>query len=189
MGKAPHQCHFDGCEAQATDTVHLHVRCPRPGLPSIEIGTASTIEVCDKHRTQAVDYLSSSQNREIIKTTLMDNGYPEPDFLQSRIEFKPIVSPAIQVIPPCTREGCANPGRWRIKHKFAEHGRKGCRVEALTNFFVCEKHKRDTTAAHTLTDEAWGEIKPWLNQSGVLLPDRERSTIEFVPVMPAFKVI
>jgi hypothetical protein len=188
MGKLAHQCHADGCESVAEFEVHLHIRCPRPGAPATEVNMQSTINVCAKHQDKARWYLLEKQNQESITVALMDGGYPEPDFFQSRVEFKPIVPDRIEVIVPCTREGCANPARYRVRQVFPEHGRREPRLNAMTNFYVCEACRKKTTAADLLDDEARASTKAWLNQNGVLLPDLDRMTIEFVPV-GNFKVI
>lgn len=183
-----HQCHKDGCDSQAVYSVDLHLNCPSPGM-SHAVSMHSTIQVCEKHKDDVRAYVLSDQNRERIRDGLMDSGLPEPDFFTARIELiplpkEPLIDMVIPIIP-CDREGCKNPAKWRIKQKFRALWQGGIgapRAEALTNLYVCDKHKKETKAKDLLDDESRKETTLYLQDQGMLLPDLDGMILEFVPV-------
>lgn len=109
----------------------------------------STIEVCDDHREMVKPYALSEENKERLRTWLMEQGYGEPDFLTARVEFQPVNREPIKVqtIHACDRAGCGKLAHWQIRQVFDMPGRS-TRASALTNFFVCHEHKRMTKPRH-----------------------------------------
>lgn len=181
--RRPHQCQRDGCHSQATAWVKMYINLPSPGQATKVIDLKLSMEVCDKHQDDVRAYVLSEENKKTIYTQIMDAGLPEPDFLSARIVFVPIPTDHVNLIVGCDREGCANPAKWQIKQIIPEIGRKGKpRLEAMTNMCVCDKHKRETKPADLLDDDSRKRTLAWLNAKGVLLPDLERMTIEFVPL-------
>lgn len=176
------KCHKDGCDSGARWATDLHLDCPIPGGAKRALVLRCAIEVCDAHRDDVKPWVLSDKNRETIALTLMDNGFHEPDFLTARIEFAPVEGRDIKMVEMCCRAGCTERAKYQIKHRFAEIGRKEMRFESLTNLWVCEKHKRDTKAADLLLNGAVRKKTfEWLQAQGVLLPDLDRSELEFVP--------
>lgn len=191
-----HQCHRDNCDSAATSAVDLHVVCRAPGGIGHLVKMRCTIKVCDKHRDDVRPYVLSDENRESIRTGLMESGFPEPDFLSARIEFVPIVAEPVAVVKPrfvdkvmaCDRGGCAHPARWQIKQLFwhmANRGRGPHAIELLSNLYVCEAHRKETKPEHLLMDDDREQTRHLLVRRGLLLPDMDRMKLEFVPLVVA----
>lgn len=176
------KCHRDGCTAGARFEVHVSIPCPQPGGVKHLIGAKSSIEVCDRHNDLDVlrAYVLSPENRKSIADSLTDNGYHEPDWLNTRLELRPIELPLIKVIQPCNREGCSGHGKWRVLQKFREIGKSKATLQCDTGLVVCDLHRAITRPADTMTDRA--KTFEGLQKAGMIMPDLDKTELEFVPV-------
>lgn len=175
------KCHKIGCDSGARWASDLHLDCPIPGGAKRALVLRCAIEVCDEHRDEVRPYILSEENREKIALSLMDNGFHEPDFLTARIEFVPVVGRDIRMVQTCTREGCTERAAYQLKRRFFQIGSKAPCLEALTSWWVCEEHKKDTVAADLLAGDGRERTFAWLQAQGIVLPDLDRSELEFIP--------
>lgn len=196
-----HQCHRDGCDTEAKFAVRLRVNCVAPGVVQ-PVAMDCSIKVCERHREEVRLFVLSDRNRETIRTSLMEGGYHEPDFMTARLEFVPVAAPVekqeertvLHVRGPtvcCDRAGCANPAKWQIKQRFRmmwQRGKGRPMVEALTNMCVCDKHRNETKAADFLDADSRSATLGWLSKHGVSLPDFDTSEIAFIPMTDGGRV-
>ena len=115
-----HQCHVDGCDSQAEWGVRVDIMCRAPGVDHL-VRTKSSIEVCHRHKQEdkVRAFVFSPINRESITASLLDSGFPEPDFLSTTIIFEAIgtghgVIAAVPTYVPCDRAGCAKAAKWQV---------------------------------------------------------------------------
>lgn len=175
------KCHRVDCTSGARWMTELHLECPMPGGAKHLLKFKCAIEVCDAHREDVRPWVLSEENKDRVTMGVMDAGYHEPDFLTARIEFLPIEGRDIAVLQGCCREGCSRIAKYRIKRKFFAIGRRDMALEAMTNLWVCEDHKRITKAADLLMGDDRPRTFEWLQAQGILMPDLDRSELEFVP--------
>lgn len=83
-----HQCHFDGCDSAAVYEVHLHIRYGVRHVAKEHL--KSTINICDKHRRAAHDFLLSERNKKNISTKLATIGRLTIDWPNAIVEFVPV---------------------------------------------------------------------------------------------------
>lgn len=185
-----HQCHSTGCDSEAIYGTKVFLDVVAPGV-RYPVRMNGSIQVCERHKNMLVvrEYYLNDANREVITTTLVDAGHPEPDFLSARIIFEPleVKHAAILAAPPaiCDRAGCAKAARWQIKQRFRMLWQKGKgepQVEVLTKMCVCDEHKAVTTAKDFTDRESLSSTRAWLNSRGVSLPDLKTMEIAFVPI-------
>lgn len=175
------QCQKIGCDSGARWGVELHLPCPEPGGMVRNFRMKLSTEVCDAHRDDVRAMVLA--DKDAITAHFADNGLQEPDWLNMRVEFVPVVGRDIRVIQMCDREGCWLPATWRIKRRFAEIGRKEIRCEAMTNLVVCDQHRGETVPADLNGGpEERVALSDWLREQGVLMPDLDRTELEFVPL-------
>lgn len=177
------QCQKSECDSQAEFAVRLHLDLPSPGQPTRQIELQLSMKVCGKHQDDVRPWVLSQENQKALAATLLEQNLPEPDFLTARIEFVPIQAEPVAAWPCCDRAECAKPARWQVKQIIPEIGRRGTpRLEAMTTMLVCDDCRKITTADDFRDDESRGRTWRWLNHQGVLLPDLDKMTIEFVPL-------
>lgn len=185
-----HQCHSVGCDSEALYATKLFLDVVAPGV-RYPIRMNCTIQVCEKHKDMMSvrGYLLNDKNREVIHTSLVDNGHPEPDWLTARVIFEPLstTGDAIRAQPRdgCVCDGCKKVATWQVKQRFRMFWQKGKgepQVEALTNITLCDEHKNRTTRKEFMDKESLSTTRAWLNARGVSMPDLKTMEIAFVPI-------
>ncbi|HSV24364.1 MAG TPA: hypothetical protein VLJ17_15215 [Xanthobacteraceae bacterium] len=176
--KLERKCHWQSCDSGARWQPHLHIECQGVGIGRA-LSLISTIECCDEHRENVKPYVLSDANREAITTKLMDEGYPEPNFLTARIEFKPIEDRGPVAVETCNREGCTEFARWRIVQAIPHMTKIGDVERLRTNLVVCDKHKAEVVPADLLDPESKAATHRALKARGLALRSLKRMKLEF----------
>lgn len=181
MGTDPkmiHQCHYTDCDSGARWSVHLHIECQAPGKKHL-LAFATTIECCDEHQAKVKAYVLSDENREKLSDLLMDNGYPEPNYLTARIEFRPVSREPVIAAENCNRGDCSEIARWRIVQAIPHVAKIGEVVRLPTNLCVCDRHKDETKPSDLLDPQSRAITHKALRERGLGLRSLNRMRLEF----------
>jgi hypothetical protein len=186
-----HQCHRDGCASEAAFAVRVRLNCCAPSVTEL-VSMNASIKVCPRHRNDADvrAYIFSEKNKETIRTSLMEGGHHEPDFLSARIEFVPLPPPKTvlhaQTAPGCDRAGCFEPAGWQVKLRLRmmfQRGKGDHMIETLTNLRVCATHREDTKVEGLLDTEGRSATLAFLAERGFSMPDFDTAEVAFVPLV------
>lgn len=167
------------CDSGARWSVQLYIPCPSPGEGIRWIGLKLTTEVCDAHRDNVRPMVLA--DKEAIALKFIDEGLPEPDFLNMRVEFPPIEGRDIRVIAMCDLQGCPWLAKWRIKLRVGEIGKKEIDLESPTNLVVCDVHKAGLKVEDLPIDRE--HLFEVLVSQGVPVPDVGRLELDFDPLI------
>lgn len=178
------KCHWQGCDSGARWGVELHFECQGTDERRL-LKFKSSLECCDVHKGQVKPWVLSDANREQITTTMMERGYPEPNYLTAVIEFVPVGRDPMVVIEPCNREGCTKHAKWRVIQVIPHLTKPGEKARLTTNLAVCDEHKAVTKPADLLDPESKAATHKALRKLGVTLHSLNRMRLEFEPVSAA----
>lgn len=168
------------CDSGARWEPHLHLECQAPGFKRL-LSFTTGIECCDAHQESVKPYVLSDANRERLTALLIDNGYPEPNYLTARIEFKPAPESREPVIAaePCNRHECTEIARWRIIQVIPHITKVGEVTRLPTNLCVCDVHKGTVKAADLLDPQSRATTHKTLRERGIGLRSLRRMKLEF----------
>lgn len=86
-----HQCHKNGCDCQATLQACLRFWCTGMGKPPVEMRCTTTVQLCDRHKTAATEFILSPGNKAVITAAIAKENLQMPDFSSAEVVFVPIV--------------------------------------------------------------------------------------------------
>ena len=84
----------------------------------------------------------------------------------------------------CARDACEEAGRWRVVLVFrapAPHDDAPV-VPGYLGITVCDAHKGSATLEDFLGDEGWEQIAGAFRIAGHVVPDRSRTSLDFIAV-------
>lgn len=86
-----HQCHKNNCDSQATLQACVRFYCTGDGKPPLEMRCTTTLQICDRHKGAATDFILSPANKELIGGAIVRENLQAPDFSSAEVLFIPIV--------------------------------------------------------------------------------------------------
>lgn len=93
--RVAHQCHRNGCDSESKWQACVRFFCfSMPSHPATEMRCTTTVQVCDRHKRAATDYILSKENKQGIMTALLKEAAPLPNFETAEVVFVPIVDGA-----------------------------------------------------------------------------------------------
>lgn len=87
-----HQCHRDGCDSESRWQACVRFFCfALPNQPATEMRCTTTVQVCDRHKRAASEFILSGENKTAIMAALVKEAAPLPNFETAEVVFIPIV--------------------------------------------------------------------------------------------------